>query len=279
MVSHAPGRARCARCAPAGGPRPNALRDGSSRRLLSLTLPGRRALLPAGAAPPPTDMQALGGAQGMLFLHTRTPAVIHRDLKSPNLLVNSAWVVKVGHPPTPTHVYGAHLPTAHASPPPRPDTPHPAPALQVCDFNLSRVADPHSSLTTAMDINPRWQVTAPPVLLPASSLGWEAPRHFDHSGGQPFAPQRPCPPPACIGGPVGAVSILCYWPATLCSATTKLHVVNQAPSLANNRAVASPLTHPAGARGAVWRAGHRRQRCVCVWGGDVGAADVAGAVG
>jgi hypothetical protein len=31
----------------------------------------------------------------MRFLHERTPPLIHRDLKSSNLLVSDAWVVKV----------------------------------------------------------------------------------------------------------------------------------------------------------------------------------------
>jgi hypothetical protein len=39
---------------------------------------------------------ALEAAQGMLFLHNHKPQVIHRDLKSPNLLVDQAWVVKIG---------------------------------------------------------------------------------------------------------------------------------------------------------------------------------------
>lgn len=34
-------------------------------------------------------------ANGMLHLHTRSPPIIHRDLKSPNLLLTSEWVVKV----------------------------------------------------------------------------------------------------------------------------------------------------------------------------------------
>lgn len=32
---------------------------------------------------------------GMLYLHSRTPAVYHRDLKSANLLVTASWQVKV----------------------------------------------------------------------------------------------------------------------------------------------------------------------------------------
>ena len=32
----------------------------------------------------------------MLALHAHSPAIIHRDLKSPNLLVDKHWRVKVG---------------------------------------------------------------------------------------------------------------------------------------------------------------------------------------
>lgn len=31
----------------------------------------------------------------MNYLHTSHPTVVHRDLKSPNLLVDKNWVVKV----------------------------------------------------------------------------------------------------------------------------------------------------------------------------------------
>lgn len=34
-------------------------------------------------------------AKGMNYLHTSHPTVVHRDLKSPNLLVDKNWVVKV----------------------------------------------------------------------------------------------------------------------------------------------------------------------------------------
>ncbi|VAI72371.1 unnamed protein product [Triticum turgidum subsp. durum] len=34
-------------------------------------------------------------ARGMNYLHNCTPVVVHRDLKSPNLLVDKNWVVKV----------------------------------------------------------------------------------------------------------------------------------------------------------------------------------------
>jgi serine/threonine protein kinase len=39
---------------------------------------------------------ALGAATGMCYLHGCRPAVLHRDLKSPNLLVDRHWRVKVG---------------------------------------------------------------------------------------------------------------------------------------------------------------------------------------
>lgn len=38
---------------------------------------------------------ALGAAKGMQYLHDRDPVVLHADLKSPNLLVDSNWEVKV----------------------------------------------------------------------------------------------------------------------------------------------------------------------------------------
>ena len=38
---------------------------------------------------------ASDAARGVLYLHTRSPPVAHRDLKSANLLVDSQWHVKV----------------------------------------------------------------------------------------------------------------------------------------------------------------------------------------
>jgi serine/threonine protein kinase len=34
-------------------------------------------------------------AKGMNCLHTSVPTIVHRDLKSPNLLVDNNWTVKV----------------------------------------------------------------------------------------------------------------------------------------------------------------------------------------
>jgi len=35
---------------------------------------------------------ALDAAKGMLYLHSRKPPIIHRDLKSPNLVRGCGWV-------------------------------------------------------------------------------------------------------------------------------------------------------------------------------------------
>ncbi len=39
--------------------------------------------------------QAMDAASGMWYLHSRQPPVVHRDLRSPNLLVSQTWTVKV----------------------------------------------------------------------------------------------------------------------------------------------------------------------------------------
>lgn len=69
---------------------------------------------------------ALDAAKGMLYLHACGPPIIHRDLKSPNLLVDKHWRVKVS------------------------------------DFNLSRVMHDAAVLSSLAATNPRW--LAPEIL-------------------------------------------------------------------------------------------------------------------
>ena len=38
---------------------------------------------------------ALDGSKGLAFLHGRSPPVVHRDVKSPNLLVSQDWAGKL----------------------------------------------------------------------------------------------------------------------------------------------------------------------------------------
>ena len=69
---------------------------------------------------------AAGCVRGMLYLHTRNPPIIHRDLKSPNLLVTAAWACKVS------------------------------------DFNLSKLLQETQRSTSMQAMNPRW--LAPEIL-------------------------------------------------------------------------------------------------------------------
>ncbi|KAL4521658.1 hypothetical protein Ndes2526A_g01846 [Nannochloris sp. 'desiccata'] len=64
--------------------------------------------------------------RGMLYLHTRAPPIVHRDLKSANLLVTSSWTCKVS------------------------------------DFNLSKIMEDSTRSTSLQAMNPRW--LAPEVL-------------------------------------------------------------------------------------------------------------------
>jgi serine/threonine protein kinase len=76
---------------------------------------------------------ALDAAKGMLALHSHQPPIIHRDLKSPNLLVDGAWRVKVA------------------------------------DFNLSKLLEDTGVRSTSLGgmLNPRW--LAPEVLTGGSA--------------------------------------------------------------------------------------------------------------
>ncbi len=72
--------------------------------------------------------------QGLFQLHSHRPVILHRDLKSPNLLVDKHWRVKVG------------------------------------DFDLSRVAEGDATASNLTANNPRW--LAPEVIT--SQVGHSA---------------------------------------------------------------------------------------------------------
>ncbi|KAL4422446.1 hypothetical protein ABPG75_008643 [Micractinium tetrahymenae] len=63
---------------------------------------------------------ALGAARGMLVLHAASPPILHRDLKSPNLLIDENWTVKVS------------------------------------DFNLSKIMAAENKTSSLAAMNPRW---------------------------------------------------------------------------------------------------------------------------
>ena len=63
---------------------------------------------------------AFDSAKGLLFLHTRSPPIIHRDFKSANVLVDAQWHAKVA------------------------------------DFNMSRALEEQGVLSTLCVTNPRW---------------------------------------------------------------------------------------------------------------------------
>jgi serine/threonine protein kinase len=69
---------------------------------------------------------AADAVRGCLYLHNHSPPIIHRDLKSANLLITQAWTCKVA------------------------------------DFNLSKVIEQTSRSTSLQAMNPRW--LAPEVL-------------------------------------------------------------------------------------------------------------------
>ncbi|KAI7835430.1 hypothetical protein COHA_010676 [Chlorella ohadii] len=75
---------------------------------------------------------ALDAAKGVLALHSHSPPMVHRDLKSPNLLVDQGWRVKI------------------------------------CDFNLSKLIEESTrSSSVGGMLNPRW--LAPEVLTGGSA--------------------------------------------------------------------------------------------------------------
>lgn len=56
---------------------------------------------------------ALDAAKGMLYLHMCQPPILHRDLKSANLLVSKHWKVKVLSPVV-SHAVCARLVAKHS---------------------------------------------------------------------------------------------------------------------------------------------------------------------
>lgn len=109
----------------------------------------------------------------MLALHAHSPAIIHRDLKSPNLLVDKHWRVKVraeggcvgageggpaGHTgrqvawQTSAFFAGIVLPCLIVVPS--------LPRLQVTDFGLGKIWEQEqgSMKSSSSPVNPRWLV-------------------------------------------------------------------------------------------------------------------------
>lgn len=121
---------------------------------------------------------ALDAAKGMLYLHSRSPPIAHRDLKSANLLVDSQWHVKaspardcvllrccwrccrrcrvdrLSH----STLLLPRLTLPVPALPPRPCPPLP----QVADFSLSRALEMGATAYTVVSTNPR---RAEPAIL------------------------------------------------------------------------------------------------------------------
>ena len=100
----------------------------------------------------------------MLYLHKR--GIIHRDLKSPNLLVESTWKVKVGGDLGSSAQHSSHCCDSPALPALTSAPSFPGPSAfcclqtaQVADFNLSKIVeDTGSGRSTVANMNPRWLV-------------------------------------------------------------------------------------------------------------------------
>lgn len=99
--------------------------------------------------------------QGVLQLHSHKPPILHRDLKSPNMLVDRHWRVKV------------------------------------TDFNLSRMVksgSTNASVTSLLANNPRW--LAPEVRIWLAELHWHC--HFQEPYGRQTSSQANQYNIACI---------------------------------------------------------------------------------
>lgn len=99
-------------------------------------------------------LQALDAATGLLYLHRHSPPILHHDVKSPNLLVDEHWRVKVcccgwcilmGR----WRHRQCQVLIMHCC------------SVQVCDFNLSKVVEEvqrHSASSAGGATNPTWLV-------------------------------------------------------------------------------------------------------------------------
>ena len=105
---------------------------------------------------------------GMLYLHSCAPPIIHRDLKSANLLVDKHWRVRTASnapclPGCPVMACGPDvLPSALYFSPSAHPPPWPPEQVRVCDFNLSRAMEDNAVLSSMAATNPRW--LAPEIL-------------------------------------------------------------------------------------------------------------------
>lgn len=131
----------------------------------------------------------LDAAKGMLYLHTRVPPVVHRDLKSANLLVDGTWHIKArGRCRCHCKMPGGCAASIDKQFPPRPP--------QVADFNLSRSLGEGGVASTIILANPRFLrrrmlscVLSVASMLPAAA---HTLHNIEHAWHRFKAPCQPC---------------------------------------------------------------------------------------